>query len=106
MGWIAANGAIDENKFSVYAITDNKAILNTVKNIISNETPIVQKPDTNLLGFTINSKEISTSLCQWFGISPGQEAALVDFPDLSGDELKWIFIRGLFDANGSIRKPF
>jgi len=44
-------------------------------------------------------------VCRLLKVNPGKKSHTVSFPDLETDDLKWHFLRGLFDGDGCIVKP-
>ena len=53
-------------------------------------------------GFAFSSREIVSDVCRWLGISPGKKDSVVSFPELANEDLKWAFLRGYFDGDGSV----
>jgi len=53
---------------------------------------------------SIHSKKIVEDVCGLLDIVPGKKSRTVKFPVNISDDLKWHFIRGLFDGDGTIRK--
>lgn len=101
LGWIASDGSIKESGISIAIHKKDKEILETLKNIICSEIPIKNKTD-NIVSITINSKQISEDVCKLLNVLPKKKSDVVDFPELETDELKWSFLRGVFDGDGSI----
>ncbi|HEX7842939.1 MAG TPA: hypothetical protein VF469_35950 [Kofleriaceae bacterium] len=62
----------------------------------------VRSKQTNLVGFAINSQHVVTDVCRWLEISPGKKDAAVAFPRFERDDLRWAFLRGVFDGDGGI----
>ena len=56
-----------------------------------------------MVTLTINSKTMVNDICMWLNIVPKKKSHVVCFPKLKDDKLKWTFLRGLFDGDGSIR---
>tara|TARA_Y100000310_G_scaffold109362_1_gene107809 strand:- start:1521 stop:2636 length:1116 start_codon:yes stop_codon:yes gene_type:complete len=103
LGWIASDGYIGENNFSLYINKKDVYILEQLKNLICPEIPIRNKP-INLKGFTINSKRLSERLRNLLNIKEGEKKSkVVNFPEME-EFLKWHFLRGYFDGDGTIRK--
>lgn len=105
LGWIASDGSISENGTITIEIKNiDKEILNKMRDIICKDLPVVDdKPqfgDHSSLSF--HSKKIVKDICFWLDIKPGKKSASVNMPNINKN-LKWHFIRGYFDGDGSIR---
>lgn len=103
LGWIGSDGHISNNGFVIEINSKDIEILNIIKKIISADTPITSRKTstTNLSGFAINSKQISSDLCALFNIKFGKKSNTIQFPKI---EEKYFnhFIRGYFDGDGSV----
>lgn len=105
LGWIASDGSISKSGFRISIHKRDVLILKKIRDLICKELPIItpkSKPD--MVDLTINSKTISEDLCGIFNIKPGKKSHTIDFPKID-DGLFWIFLRGLFDGDGSINNP-
>lgn len=103
LGWIASDGTVADTSEITIAINKNdECILHVLNDIVAEgELPIKNK-DENLKAISICSKEISDDVCLLLDIHKGEKASVVGFPQLKNDELRWAFIRGLFDGDGTI----
>jgi len=101
LGWIASDGTVTPNSISIAIKKNDIEILEILKNIICSELPIKNKTD-NIISITISSKTISEDVCNLLNISPCKKSDIVDFPNFKSDDLKWAFLRGFFDGDGSI----
>ena len=101
LGWIASDGTITSSSISIAIDKKDNECLEKIRNIICEELPIV--PLRSLVSLTISSKTISTDVCKLLKILPRKKSDKVCFPDLETDELKWAFLRGFFDGDGSVR---
>ena len=101
LGWIASDGSVEPGKISIAINEKDVECLEMLKNIICRELPITPKK-TDLMSFTISSKTISNDVCKLLNILPEKKSHIVDFPNLENDELKWSFLRGYFDGDGTI----
>jgi hypothetical protein len=103
LGWIAGDGTIQpENQIEIILNKKDQDILEQIRNVICSDLPIFLK-DELFVGFRICSTQITKDVCKWLKIKPGKKNLDVSLPDLS-DDLKWHFIRGLFDADGHVIK--
>lgn len=103
LGWIASDGTVaSNNEISIFIHKDDESILHVLNDIVADgELPIKDK-EINLKGISICSKEIADDVCNILKINKGAKSSIVEFPDLKNDELKWAFIRGLFDGDGTV----
>ena len=58
-----------------------------------------------MIPLIINSKKICQDVRKHLKIKRETKNDIIKFPDLKSDELKWAFIRGLFDGNGHVQDP-
>lgn len=99
LGWIASDGHVRKSGVSI-AIKDHFE-LRSIRDIICEELPVKEK--RGLFSLTINSKEIANDVKEHLNLKKfGKKDKDVSFPNLSSDELKWSFIRGYFDGDGSV----
>jgi dUTP pyrophosphatase len=101
LGWIASDGSVTKNNISIAINKKDEKCLNILRNIICEKLPITPKK-TNLLNLSISSMTISSDVCKLLNILPKKKSHLVNFPELKSDELKWSFLRGFFDGDGTI----
>jgi deoxyuridine 5'-triphosphate nucleotidohydrolase len=102
LGWIASDGAIKQNSLSIYVHRKDKTTLGRLRDAICGALPIKSKKGRSLVGFTVNSQRIVNDVCRWLKIAPGKKSGSVGMPDLESDTLRWAFVRGVFDGDGSI----
>lgn len=105
LGWIASDGSVREGRIQIAIQSRDRPFLERLRTIICEKLPVQSIRGGELVGFTINSTEIVRDVCRWLDIEPGPKSAIVNFPDLSSDALKWAFLRGFFDGDGSIPAP-
>jgi hypothetical protein len=103
LGWIASDGHIGRRGFKIAIHQKDIETLEIFQNLICKDIPIKQftTPTSKLCSFEVNSQKISKDLCTLLKISPGKKDATVCLPDLR-DDLKWSFLRGYFDGDGSV----
>ena len=102
LGWIASAGSIKKGKITIAIDKKDEEILNKLKKIIDPSLNIKTKENYNIVCFSVSSQKIVSDVCSWLGISAGEKSNLVAFPKLSDDSLKWAFLRGYFDSDGSV----
>jgi dUTP pyrophosphatase len=104
LGWIASDGTISKDSWSI--IIGIKEIdiqcLKILRNIVCESIPI-KKIKENMICLTINSRKMCEDVCKHIDINRGKKSDILKFPNLQSDKLKWVFIRGYFDGDGSIR---
>lgn len=103
LGWIASDGHICKNTWSIkIAIKeDDLECLENLKKLICLEIPI--KKTEQMVSLNINSKKMSMDVCKWLKINRGKKSYDIRLPNLNNEELKWSFLRGLFDGDGTVR---
>jgi deoxyuridine 5'-triphosphate nucleotidohydrolase len=103
LGWIASDGAIRKGSIALFIHRKDEAIVAQWLRILGCKLPLARKKD--LVGITLNSTEMVDDVCRWLDIAPGKKSHSVGFPNLPSDELKWAFLRGFFDGDGSVTRP-
>lgn len=106
LGWIASDGTITKGSIKIEIKDVDEDIITTLRDNICPTLPITRRfnGSMNSVSLTINSIQISKDVCQLLNITPGKKSHSVCFPTTIPDDLKWHFIRGLFDGDGHIRK--
>jgi len=110
LGWIASDGSINKNhSITIEIHKKDISILKWLKDNLCCELPIKNNGDS-MIYFSFHSKIASKDICNLLEISPGKKSGagcsnLSNFPNLSSDQLRWAFIRGLFDGDGSVSDP-
>jgi deoxyuridine 5'-triphosphate nucleotidohydrolase len=102
LGWLASDGSVKKNSIALYVHRKDARTLRSLRDSVCPELPIRPKTRTPLVGFTINSRAIASDVCRWLKIAPGRKSKTVRFPELATDDLRWAFLRGFFDGDGSI----
>jgi deoxyuridine 5'-triphosphate nucleotidohydrolase len=103
LGWIASDGNIKQDTICVSLHNRDRYVLQS----IVEKTNGLFTYRNNILKAQIKvfSVEIVQDICSHLKITPGKKDRVVEFPDLRSDELKWAFLRGYFDGDGSIKHP-
>jgi dUTP pyrophosphatase len=100
LGFIAADGSLSPSTVSIFVNKKDVDIIEKIKNYICPFFPI--KPKDDLMGISINSKEIVKDICNHLKILPKKKSGIISFPNINNN-LKIHFIRGVFDGDGHIR---
>ncbi len=100
LGWIASDGAIQKSSIAVFVNKRDKSSLERIRDIACHSLPLARKRE--LVGFTINSRQIVEAVSRWLDMPPGKKSSTIGFPQLPTTELTWAFLRGLFDGDGCI----
>jgi deoxyuridine 5'-triphosphate nucleotidohydrolase len=104
LGWIASYGHISKSKWSIMIKIKDSDIecLKKLRDIVCEDIPITIQ-ENNMIGMTINSKQMCIDICNILKINRGKKSHTVNFPELENDYLTWVFLRGYFEGDGSIR---
>lgn len=106
LGWIASDGHIKESGFTISINKKDRQCLSKLASLLSNQLTISETPSKpDMIQLTVNSQSIAYSLIKLLQINFGKKSDKVRFPNLANNELKWTFLRGYFDGDGTIRKP-
>ena len=101
LGWIASDGSVRKSDIKIAINKKDLKCLETLRDIICKELPIIPKDD-EIVSLSISSKTISNDVCKLLNILPQKKSDVVCFPELETEELKWSFLRGFFDGDGTI----
>ena len=106
LGWIASDGSIKEEQINIEIKDIDTDIIEILRDNICKSLPISRRFNgtMNSVKLSISSNKIVSDVCGLLDIIPGKKSHTVKFPTSIPDNLKWHFIRGLFDGDGSIRK--
>ena len=99
LGWIASDGHVNKRFVAINIHKKDIKIIETLRDFFCKELPLVHMRD-KYVGLKISSKQIAQDICRHLKIKPGNKSLTVAFPDLATDDLKWAFLRGLFDGDG------
>lgn len=104
LGLIAGDGSIEKTgkRIVLYANSSDVESLELFRKNVSPTSPIIN--DNGCFNVRINSTKIVFDICHHLKINPGSKHEFLSLPNLEG-ELKWSFIRGLIDSDGSISDP-
>lgn len=116
LGWIAAKGSIHQQGIEIRLNYSMVRFLETLRGIIDKELPIgelqeeIPKSNTDeaktgkrKVFLTLASSKIKQKVCEWLQVAPTSTTfAEAKLPALAQDDLLWSFIRGIFDANGTM----
>lgn len=101
LGWIASDGTVSKNGIQISINIKDIKCLETLRDIICKDIQIKSKT-VDMVSLTISSKTIVNDICELLNILPEKKSDIVCFPNLENDDLKWAFLRGFFDGDGSI----
>src|SRR3990167_8640302 len=105
LGWIASDGHIRNNGFEIHIHARDVEILYKLRDGLCIDLPVTTITN-GTVKLNIYSSEISNDICRILKLSPGKKSDKVRFPlsELSTPDLRWAFLRGYFDGDGSIRR--
>jgi deoxyuridine 5'-triphosphate nucleotidohydrolase len=104
LGWIASDGSIQPGTINIVVHNRDGDVLSQIREVVCDELPIYRKNKTQV-GLSISSRAVVEDVCRHLGVRPGRKSRCVRFPQLGDDELKWAFLRGFFDGDGSVSTP-
>lgn len=106
LGFIASDGSIAKTgEISIEIKNIDREILEKMRDVVCKDVPVRDdKPevgDHSVVRFC--SKTMTKDVCKWLKIKTGKKDSKVQMPNLK-NKLKWHFLRGFFDGDGTIRK--
>jgi dUTP pyrophosphatase len=105
LGWIASDGSVRRNRIVIAVHEKDKEILKGLREIVGGGK-LSRLKNRPMVSFSFCSVKIVQKVCELLGITvDAPKHSTVQFPTLDSEELKWQFLRGFFDGDGSIRKP-
>jgi dUTP pyrophosphatase len=112
LGFVAADGSIKKDKIVISVHQKDKELLYTIRDILKSgplkKFEKIQKSGlvSPMIKLDLCSTKVAEDIARHLKIPTGvKKDRIVQFPDLDSEELKWAFLRGYFDGDGSIRKP-
>jgi len=102
LGFILADGNINQNAQSVTISQKHKEILEDIKQELQSDQPIMETK-RGLYLFHMHSRVIRNDLINLHGLTPNKSLT-VEFPKVPENYLHH-FVRGYFDGDGSINYP-
>lgn len=104
LGWIASDGTIHENgTITIQVHESDEDCMKLLSTILSDDIDIKNHSEICQVSLRFHSKTMVTDICNVLNISPGKKSDKINFPKLE-KELGWLFLRGYFDGDGSIKK--
>ncbi len=104
VGFIASDGSLAKNGvISISIKNTDREILRKIRDTVCKEVPIVKIKNRNMIVLRFCSKTMVKDICRWLQIHPGKKDSKVRMPKIK-NKLKWHFLRGFFDGDGTVRK--
>lgn len=104
LGWIASDGHVARNgAISIEIKNIDGEILEKMRDVVCRDILISKRKNKDMIILRFCSKTMAKNICKWLKISPGKKDSKVKMPNLK-NKLKWHFLRGFFDGDGTIRK--
>ncbi len=104
LGFIASDGSLRENgTVSISIKSIDEELLKKIRDSVCREIPILKRKNKDMSILRFHSKIMTKDICKWLKIKTGKKDDKVKMPNLK-NKLKWHFLRGFFDGDGSIRK--
>lgn len=100
LGWIASDGSVRKGEVTISIHSRDAEVLQQLRDFVCPQIPIRERGE--LVSLVISSTQISEDICKHLGIQYGKKDSHINFPDLDDEQLKWDFLRGYFDGDGSI----
>lgn len=101
LGWIAADGSIRNRTLHIELNRKDVKILKYFKNLISKNSPIVNRKRNNNCYITISSTKIIEDICISLNVLPGSKQNKIKLPSLNVNLIRH-FVRGFFEGDGWI----
>ena len=104
LGFIASDGNLNKNGSITISIkyTDEK-LLKKIRDAVCKEIPILKEKNGYMSVLRFHSKIMTKDVCKWLHIKTGKKCSKIKMPNLK-NKLKWHFLRGFFDRDGTVRK--
>ena len=107
LGWIASDGSIRNNQIVICIRACDVGILEALRDFICPDLPIADDCKGSMKRLLICSTQWCKSIQKHLNLSfkkggSHKKSHLVQMPVDISDSLKWCFLRGLFDGDGSI----
>ena len=106
LGFIASDGSLSKTgEISIEIKNIDREILEKIRDEVCKDIPVVDDSvevgDHSVIRFC--SKTMTKDVCKWLKIKTGKKDSKVKMPNLK-NKLKWHFLRGFFDGDGTVRK--
>lgn len=110
LGWIAGDGSIKKDTITLEIHKDDVAVLELFKNYICPTSQFFHHSDpvrgANTICWKIHSVKMINDVLYWLGLEKtGKKSDKIKMPQISTN-LQWVFLRGLFDSDGSVTDPY
>jgi len=109
LGWIASYGAINKNgEIAIEIHNKDTKIFNSFNKILGINFAAKLHKSRPMKTFRFCSGKIVKDICKHLEIPPGAKSFTVQFPKsiYYNNFLGWAFIRGVFDGDGSVNRPW
>lgn len=109
LGWIASDGTLSANNVIIRINTCDARLLETLRDFICPDLPVSNYKKGVMKKLCISSTQWCESIQKHLNLKfekgrSHKKSHLVQMPVDIFDSLKWIFLRGLFEGDGCIRK--
>lgn len=105
LGWIASDGAIQKGTIALELHRRDEGILRNLAALLGQNLPLQPRKGGRHLALCLHRQSLVQDACRHLRIVPGAKSRTAQFPNLESDALKWAFVRGLFDGDGSVVGP-
>lgn len=109
LGWFGSNGSIEKKTWSIKIAVGKYDVqcLNALRDIVNAKLVIAPQSGSELMAFTIRSKQMVEDTCKHFQIESEDDSDRIyekcmKYPNLTTEEMQWAFIRGYFDGKGGM----
>lgn len=107
LGWILSDGTISESGVTIALHSKDSDVFDVFNKILGVKIKTYPNLKRNLLSYSINSKKIAEDILNFSGIQfeskSRKKSHLIKFPKFNSEKLSWMFLRGYFEGDGSVR---
>lgn len=104
LGLIASDGSVRDGMVSISLNQRDIDILGRIRDLLDKDLSLKPRPH-NMITLNLCSQKMSHDICKHLNIGFGKKSHTVKMPRFTNDDLRWAFIRGYFDGDGSVSDP-